>query len=73
MANGTVHTRTIDNKGHKIEVEDYYAPNDPDEYVMILIDHISLIDTETIDGRKLNLAESMVHLSSNYLIKLSMK
>jgi len=70
LSNGTIHTRTIDNKGHKIEVEDYYTPNDPDEYVMILIDHISLIDTETIDGRKLNLAESMVHLSSNYLIKL---
>lgn len=37
---------------------------------MIIIDHISLIDTETLNGRNLNLAESMVHLSSNYLIKL---
>jgi len=37
---------------------------------MIIIDHISLIDTESIGNRQLTLAESMVHLSSNYLIKL---
>ena len=71
LANGTIHTRKIEIKpGQFIEVEDYYEPNDEEEYVMIIIDHISLIDTEVVNGKQLSLAESMVHLSSNYLIKL---
>ena len=37
---------------------------------MIIIDHISLIDTEVVNKKNLSLSESMVHLSSNYLIKL---
>jgi hypothetical protein len=40
---------------------------------MCIIDHISLISTETIDGRKLNLHESIVKLSSDYLITLRNK
>lgn len=71
LANGKIHTRKVEIKpGEFIEVEDYYEPNDPEEYVMIIIDHISLIDTEQVNGRQLTPAESMVHLSSNYLIKL---
>lgn len=71
LSNGVIHNRKIEiKKDTFIEVEDYYEPNDPEEYVMIIIDHISLIDTEVVNNKQLTLSESMVHLSSNYLIKL---
>lgn len=72
-ANGTQHTRIINIKGKDTEVDDWYEPNDPEEYVMVFIDHISLIATEKLDGRQLNLHESIVQLSSNYLIRLRNK
>jgi len=70
LANGKVHTRQINIDGVITEVEDYYEPNDPDEYVMVIIDHISLISTEKRKGVQLNLHESISVLSSDYLIKL---
>lgn len=79
QSNGTQHTKTIDfvdnktGETHKKEIDDYYEPNDPDEYVMVFIDHISLISPETENGRKLSLHESIAKLSSNYLITLRNK
>lgn len=73
LSNGTVHMRTIKNKkGEDIQVEDYYEPNDPEEYVIIIIDHVSLISTEKNydTGLPMNLNESIQRLSSNFLIKL---
>lgn len=68
--NGKMHYKElrIDGKVHK--VRDYYEPNDPDLYVFAIIDHIGLISTETRDGKKLNLYESISLLSSDYLIRL---
>jgi len=43
---------------------------DPEEYVMIIVDHISLLDSEKKDGQQLTLHECISLLSSNYLIKL---
>ena len=74
--NGTVHTRTVefkDNKTNEIvknEVFDYYEPDDSEEYVMVMIDHVSLIATEKEEGRQMNLHQSIVKLSSDYLIRL---
>jgi hypothetical protein len=70
VANGKIHTRQIDIKGNLTEVEDYYEPNNPDEYVMIIIDHASLVQPEKRNGVQLSLHESMSILSSDYLIKL---
>jgi len=70
LANGKVHTRQIDIKGVLTEVEDYYEPNDPDEYVMIIVDHIGLISPSKRNGQQLSLHESISELSSDYLIKL---
>lgn len=70
LANGTIHTRTIDINGKLTEVEDYYEPNNSEEYVMIIIDHVSLISPEKRQGVMLSLHESMSLLSSDYLIKL---
>lgn len=57
-------------EGEITKVEDYYKPNDPDEYVMIIVDHISLISSEKRNGVNLTLHESISVLSSDYLIKL---
>ncbi len=68
--NGTMHYKelTIDGKTHK--VRDYYEADDDDLYVFAIIDHIGLISTETRDGKKLNLFDSISILSSDYLIRL---
>ena len=54
----------------KKKVKDHYIPKDPDEYVICIIDHISLISTESENNRPMNLHESIVKLSSKYLIEL---
>jgi len=54
----------------KKKVKDFYTPNDPDEYVILIIDHISLITTEADNGRAMSLHESISKLSSKYLIDL---
>lgn len=70
MDNGTTHYTEI-NTGEKIiKSFDYYVADDPDEYVMCIVDHIGLIDTEKFNGRQLSLRESIAVLSSNYLVKL---
>ena len=77
--NGTQHTKKVNFVNNKTgetftkEIDDYYEPNDPDEYVLIFIDHIGLISTETIDGKSLNLHQSISKLSSDYLIRLRNK
>lgn len=56
-ANGTIHRKKVE--GYEKEVFDYYEPNDPDEYVMCIIDHIGLISTE----RNMDLRNSIKKLS----------
>lgn len=49
-ANGTVYKKQVDfNEG---DVFDRYEPNDPFEYRVVVIDHISLIDSERGMGKK---------------------
>tara|TARA_R110002124_G_scaffold281430_1_gene455652 strand:+ start:7808 stop:8926 length:1119 start_codon:yes stop_codon:yes gene_type:complete len=77
--NGTQHKKKVqfvNNKTGEIfekEIDDWYEPNDPDEYVIIIIDHISLISTEKENGRNLTTKESIDKLSSNYLVRLRNK
>lgn len=56
-ANGTIHRKKIE--GYDKTVFDYYEPNDPDEYVLCIIDHIGLISTE----RGMDLRNSIKKLS----------
>ena len=70
--NGKTFTKTLqikDNKTGEIidekEVFDYYVPDNPKEYVMIIVDHISLISPEG----KMDLRESINKLS-DYMIQL---
>lgn len=77
--NGTQHKKKVkfvDNRtGEESfkEIDDYYEPDDPEEYVIVIIDHISLITTDSENGRKMSLHESITKLSSDYLIKLRNK
>ena len=67
---GTIHRKKIiiENKetGVKQEKEifDYYEPKDPDEYVIALIDHASLVESE----RGMSLKECMDKLSEYLMI-----
>ena len=70
LANGKIHYRELNIDGEIIQVEDYYEANDPEEYVIVMIDHIGLISPEKRNGVQLNLHESITVLSSDYLIKL---
>lgn len=78
-ANGTTYYKDLilskkDEFGNVTEyvqkVRDYYEPNNPEEYVLMIIDHISLISTESRNKVKLDLRESIGVLSSDYLVKL---
>lgn len=66
--NGVQHKKIINMNGENYEVDDYYQPNDPDEYVMIIIDHISLISQEA----GMSLHESISKLSG-YFVQLRNK
>lgn len=57
MTHGVEHRKKVE--GFDGDVFDYYKPNDPDEYVLCIIDHISLISTE----RGMDLRESINKLS----------
>lgn len=50
----------------EVNKRDHYVPNDPDEYVLVFIDHISLISPE----QGLDLRGAINKLSSEYLVKL---
>lgn len=68
--NGTSYYKTIKTDDGDKKSFDYYIPDNPDEYVMCIIDHISLISPESQNGTKLNLRDSITLLSSKYLIRL---
>lgn len=67
---GTIHRKTIEieNKETGVkqekEVFDYYEPKDPDEYVIIIYDHISLTEGE----RGMNLKERIDKLSEYFMM-----
>lgn len=67
--NGTVHRRpqkVKDDLGNTKEVQvfDWYEPNDPNEYVLVMFDHLSLIQTE----RGMTLKQSADKLSEYFVI-----
>lgn len=62
---GTFHKKW--DEKFKKEVFDYYEPNDPKEYVIIIWDHAGLTNLEKADGRTLNLKECIDKLSSYFV------
>jgi hypothetical protein len=71
--NGTTYYKTVktkDETGQEIErkIFDYYVPNNPDEYYFIIVDHISLLDTERNNGIQMDLRACMMKLSQYMII-----
>lgn len=70
--NGTVHTKkkvftnNVTKEKYTKEIYDYYEPDDPDEYVIIIVDHASLLHAEK--GQSLH--QAITKLSSDYFISL---
>lgn len=70
-ANGTTYTKKekFTNKNGEVvehEIFDYYEPNDPDEYVIIIVDHAALLTNEG----GMSLHGTINKLSSEYFVKL---
>lgn len=74
-ANGVQHTKMIEKidkatgELSETEVDDYYEAYDPDEYVIIIVDHMALLTTE--NGK--NIRDAMIKLSSDYFVNLRNK
>lgn len=71
-ANGKVHmtekvfTDSKTGETYKNNIFDYYEPNDPDEYTIMIVDHVSLLHQE----QGMTLHQTITKLSSNYLVEL---
>lgn len=73
---GTVHTKKKKVKGElgetvEVDAFDYYEPNDPDEYVFIIFDHLSLVQSEkgmTLKQTADKLSEYFVILRNRYKV-----
>ena len=62
----------VDEKGEVVsrkEIDDYYEPNDPEEYVEVIVDHIALLTPEN----GMDLRESICKFSSAYTIPMRNK
>lgn len=75
-SHGVQHTKMvpfINNNTGEVEseqaIDDYYEPHDPDEYVIVLTDHLALLSAE----KGGSVRESMVKFSSDYSITLRNK
>lgn len=72
---GIQHTKMIEKidkitgEVEQTEVDDYYEPFDPDEYVIIIVDHMALLTAE--NGRTVR--DAMIKLSSEYFVTLRNK
>lgn len=67
--NGIQHKKTVDYGDGPIEVDDWYEESNPEEYVMCIVDHASLLTPE--NGT--NLSQAINDLSSKYFIQLRNK
>jgi len=61
-----VFTDTKTGEKYTNKIFDYYEPNDPEEYVIMIIDHVSLLHQE----QGMSLHQTITKLSSNYLVEL---
>lgn len=68
--NGTQHKKKIQIDGKEVEVDDWYEPNDPEEYVICIVDHAKLLTPEKgMSG----IREAISKLSSDYFVQLRNK
>jgi hypothetical protein len=70
IANGKFYlgANEIDLTTNPNQLYDRYVPNDPDEYVIVITDHVSLLQPEQTSGN--TLWNAMFDFSSNYCLKM---
>jgi hypothetical protein len=66
LKTGKLYTKKIIIDEKEVEVEDYYEQSNPDEYLIVITDHISLLTPEKGE----DLWSAMGRFSSNYCLKL---
>lgn len=49
---------------------DYYQPNNPDEFVIVITDHVGLLTPEKINGKQEDLHSAISRFSSDYCLKM---
>lgn len=70
--NGTTHYKKVQVENEFGDIEekeefDYYVPNNPDEYVMVFVDHISLLPSyNNLYGTILEFSNNMITLRNRY-------
>lgn len=69
LDHGTQHKKTVDWGNGPIEVDDWYEENDPEEYVLPIVDHAKLLSPE----KGSNIQQAIGELSSKYFIQLRNK
>ena len=69
LENGVQHKKIVDYGNGPIEVDDWYEENDPEEYVIPIVDHAKLLSPE--NGG--NIHQAIADLSSKYFIQLRNK
>lgn len=65
--NGTWEYKMMNYKDKKVPVKDHFTPKNPQHYVIVVIDHISLI---SVEKGMTGLHDAIGTLSSEYLIRL---
>ena len=69
-ANGHWVKKKITIDGVEKEVNDYYIPNDPEEYVMVVTDHVSLLHTEKDDNAQYKSLHTCISDHSKFSMRL---
>lgn len=69
LQNGTIIKKKINIKGEDVEVFDYYKPNRDNHYVLLIVDHLSLLNNE----RQMTQHETIKKFSSNDCVQLRNK
>jgi len=69
--NGTHHFKTLNIKGEDVKVYSHYIPHDPNEFVIIITDHISLLQEEKdgVTGQMMNKHQTITKFSADYCRK----
>ena len=70
--NGTDHYKTIEVNGENRRILDKYEPNDPNQFTIVITDHIGLLQPESGEGNN-KLYDSMSFFSRKYCQKMLAK
>ena len=70
LRKGKWEMKTVIREGKEIEIKDRYIADDPELYVIGIVDHISLMQPEKDNGIMMTLHQTMSKWSANYCIYL---